>query len=658
LDGTLLFPEPRPEKEKPKEIPKEKEQEQVEPEVEPEDENEEDGSSEGESNIHEEPHPDVLGIQAIEDQESALKSVQERLLDQAKKKHIMAAIGSKILEDPETNLKDLKDLHQLCYDPDMTIKKLAMFSQLSIFKDIIPGYRIRKLAPEEKKVKVSKEVLKRRKYEDTLLTSYETYIKFLFAVLKFIHTSKRKNAEQYTSQALDNFTFVAVQSICQLLINVPHFNLTGDLLTVTVNLANSKIKRISTQACSALCEVFSSDVYGNVTLEGVKLISSFVKAKGYIGNITLLDTFLKIKITEDLQNINPLDGKKPKMLRNKKMKKLPKGKKKKLKEQVRAEEELRKAEHEKTKKQLIATQTQIVKTIFLCYFRILKKSQKSPLVASVLRGLAKFSHLISVEFMIDLLQVLKQFILAGNLSLEGSLQCIFSAFQTMKIQGDVFTVDLQEFYIHFYMMLLSLPQATDTTAAIPLALKSIALMLYDRKQLGVDRVAGFIKRLTIVATGLEPNGILAILNLVHKLLRKYPRTQQLFSGEHLLGVYHFDIEHPEHCNPFATSVYEADLLKYHWHPSVSKYARQLAVGADSGELKFEIGQTDPLTLYHNYDTSKGGFNPPINLVSRKPKRSTVPPMCDFQKPEIDEEAVQQSLLHFFEKRNEKKVDSQ
>lgn len=56
-----------------------------------------------------------------------------------KKKIRLAEIGLQLLENPEENIKALKELLQICDDEDQNIVKLGLMSLLAVFKDIIPG---------------------------------------------------------------------------------------------------------------------------------------------------------------------------------------------------------------------------------------------------------------------------------------------------------------------------------------------------------------------------------------------------------------------------------------------------------------------------------------------------------------------------------------
>lgn len=59
-----------------------------------------------------------------------------------------------------------------------------MLSQLAVFKDIIPGYRIRALTDKEKAEKVSQMVQRTRDWEQGLVSVYQNYLRMLEAEIK------------------------------------------------------------------------------------------------------------------------------------------------------------------------------------------------------------------------------------------------------------------------------------------------------------------------------------------------------------------------------------------------------------------------------------------------------------------------------------------
>ena len=67
---------------------------------------------------------------------------------------------------------------------DPVIRKLTFLSQLAVFKDIIPGYRIRALTEKEKAEKVSQMVQHTRDWEQGLVGVYQSYLKVIGAEVK------------------------------------------------------------------------------------------------------------------------------------------------------------------------------------------------------------------------------------------------------------------------------------------------------------------------------------------------------------------------------------------------------------------------------------------------------------------------------------------
>ena len=103
-----------------------------------------------------------------------------------------------------------------------------------------------------------------------------------------------------------------------------------------------------------------------------------------------------------------------------------------------------------------------------------------PLLLPTLQGLSKFSHLISVDFMKDLLAALESLAGKGNessqqstlpapepaqsspetgLSVTERLACISTAFAIMRSNLDAIAVDLNVFHSKFLLLLNSVPLA-------------------------------------------------------------------------------------------------------------------------------------------------------------------------------------------------------
>jgi len=78
----------------------------------------------------------------------------------------------------------LKRMREMTDDHNATIQRLALAALVAVYKDIIPGYRIRPLTEEEQKIKVSKEVKKLRGFEQGLVSGYQLFVEKLGRLVK------------------------------------------------------------------------------------------------------------------------------------------------------------------------------------------------------------------------------------------------------------------------------------------------------------------------------------------------------------------------------------------------------------------------------------------------------------------------------------------
>lgn len=67
---------------------------------------------------------------------------------------------------------------------DPTIRKLAILSQVAVFKDIIPGYRIRSLTDQERSEKVGQAISRLREWEQGLVGVYQKFLQLLESEIK------------------------------------------------------------------------------------------------------------------------------------------------------------------------------------------------------------------------------------------------------------------------------------------------------------------------------------------------------------------------------------------------------------------------------------------------------------------------------------------
>ncbi|KAJ9193839.1 hypothetical protein DTO021D3_7307 [Paecilomyces variotii] len=325
-------------------------------------------------------------------------------------KEELARLAGLINEDPEEHVSSFKKLTDMVDNAShTTIKKLALAAQAAIYRDVIPGYRIRPLSEEDMSAKISKEIRKVRNYEQALLSGYKSYVQHLASF-----AGRQKGQQQEVDPGLKT---VAINCACSLLLAVPHFNFRGELLKILVNrLAKRPVDADFIKCRETMEEIFEKDSDGMVSLEAVGLLSKMMKAKEFRIHESVLDTFLHLRLLSEFSakgsrdritheaEEEPVRGKKKekKEFRNKKQRKL-------LKERKAVEKDMKEADALVSHEQRDKNQAETLKLVFGVYFRILK--QRIPnLMGAVLEGLAKYAHLINQDFFGDLLEALKELI--------------------------------------------------------------------------------------------------------------------------------------------------------------------------------------------------------------------------------------------------------
>ena len=567
-------------------------------------------------------------VQVDEEEKKAKIPARQQILEA---KEELARIASLVNEDPEEHIGALKTLAAIAESDNNTVKKLALATSVTIFKDLIPGYRIRPISEETMGEKVSKEVKKLRQFEQKLVSGYETYVKQLAALCKSSGSSDEQKAGLAT---------VAISCACNLLTAVPHFNFRGELLKIMVGkLSTRRVDTDFVRCREALEKLFEEDEDGNVSLEAVTLLTKMMKAKHYNFDETVLNTFLHLRLLSEFHkkaSYNSVDkdedqeyGKKVKQKREFRTKRL----RKELKEKKAIEKEMKEADAAVSHEERDRMQAETLKMVFVCYFRILK-ARSPKLMGAVLEGLARYAHLINQDFFGDILEALRDIIATAELSAAAdvsededaesddddneapdrnlsreSLLCVITAFallegQDVLKQASTLKLDLTFFITHLYRTLhpvslnadielssksLHLPdpgapeahQPASTNkinvqTTIVLLIRSLSSVLLPATALrGVPpiRVAAFTKQLMSISLQLPEKSCTAMLGLLNRVSKAHgKKVAPLWNTEERRGDGVFDALKPEFegSNAFAATVWEGELLRKHYSPSVQE----------------------------------------------------------------------------------------
>jgi nucleolar complex protein 3 len=570
----------------------------------------------------------------VQDRDSAVADLESTSLPKRPKlpakeeirqaKEDLARIAGSISESPEENIGLLGSLARIAESENITVRKLALGTQLAVYKDIIPGYRIRPLSKDDLQAKLSRDVRKLRDFEQSLLSGYKNYVQMLD------ETSKPDSTADAVLKS------VAISCVCALLNAVPHFNCRNELIGILVRkLSNRSMDADFTKCREALEQLFEGDDEGHASLEAVSQLTKMIKGKNFYIHEDVLNTFLHLRLlsefahkasTNRVDKDGDQDGKAGKKLKQKKEFR-SKRERKLLKERREVAKEMKEADAVVSFEERDKNQAETLKMVFVTYFRILK-ARTQHLMGAVLEGLAKYAHLINQDFFGDVLESLRDLVSNTSASLQEeddaeddeesvqdrnatreSLLCIITAFSLLQGQQDVaksansLHLDLDFFITHLYRTLLPLSMDQDIELssksghlidpnglAIPttaknakvnvatttvLLLRSFQAVLLPpnqpAKSISPVRVAAFVKQLLMLSLHLPQKSAAAMLGLLQYVSKAHGnRIAALWNTEERKGDGVFDALSQEigNCNPFAATVWEGELLRLHFDPKV------------------------------------------------------------------------------------------
>ncbi|KAL0931797.1 nuclear export protein noc3 [Colletotrichum truncatum] len=549
-------------------------------------------------------------------------------------KEELAKIATALSEDPEENVGAFKALAKIGQSRIPTIQKITLATQLAVYKDVIPGYRIRPVAEDAPIEKLSKEVRKLRAFEQALVSGYQGYIKELAKWAKADIPATRKSGQSISS--------VAIACACTLINAVPHFNFRNDLLKILVSkLSKRKVDADFVKCRRALETLFVEDEEGRPAMEAVSLLAKMMKARGFAVDESVPNLFLHLRLLSEFAGTGSqdrvdrqADPSAPPPKKNNKKEFRTKKERKALKEQKAIEKDMQQADALVSHEERDRMQSETLKLVFATYFRILKL-RVPHLMGAVLEGLAKYAHLINQDFFGDLLEALKDLIRHAQEDAEGdsepteeeaaaaaaeddddaparnttreALLCTVTAFALLAGQDahnsrSELHLDLSHFVTHLFTSLPALslnpdieltskslhirPGATrdnrvnlqTTTVLLLRCLTAVLLPTYQIRSVPPLRLAAFSKQLMSAALHTPDKSTQAVLALLQDVAHTHgKKISALWRTEERKGdgMYNALSDSVEGSNPFATTVWEGELLRRHFSPKVREGVKLL-----------------------------------------------------------------------------------
>ena len=609
----------------------------------------------------------LSSLEAEMSREERLVSVRERI----------GAACQGALEDPEGRWTELKDVLALAEDRDEEVARLASLSMTLAFKDICPGYRIRPPTAKELAMKVSKETQKLRDFEAGLLKMYGGFVRL--AIRRGGGEGRKRRADRGKGGPAPG---VALRCLCELLEALPHFNYRTDVLSALVPHLARRDSAGAATAAEAMCGAIRRDLAGDVTLEALHMLAELVKTSRCACHPAALGPFLAVKFDEGALAVEA--RKKPEVFSRKQTRKkrqeeremIRKGRAEKLRKQQEKErlrsfghvddssdedddetlggvsrldrdlEEARGRVDEKARRKL---HSRCLEATFETYFRVLKNAASeapargTPLLEGALVGLGAHTHLVSVDFTGDLMEVFRKLLAKEDapLAADQKARCLLAACDILSGHGEALQVDLGEFHRQMYRMLLQerpLERREDEKADLDerksaagasvsssggyLRVRALQRFLGGSRQVDQPRAASFAKRLATMALGAEAGEAIGALGLARMLLARYPKTRCVLENERVgTGAFDQGASDPETAGGLSATLWELTSLAAHYHPAVRAAAREVGAMPLVGSVAPALGSHQPAELARLHSTEAGNFRPAIE-PPKAAKRST------------------------------------
>ncbi|KAI0097654.1 CBF/Mak21 family-domain-containing protein [Nemania sp. FL0031] len=544
-------------------------------------------------------------------------------------KEELAKLATALNEEPYENAGAFKALTKIGQSRIPAIVTLSLVTRMAIYKDLIPGYRIRPISEDlPGGEKLSKEVRTIRTFEQSLVSGYQNYVKEL------ARYAKARKGEA----GGDGIASVAITCASSLLTTHPHFNFRSDLINILVwKLSTRRTDKDFEKAISALITLFNEDEEGRPSFEAVSTLCRMMKAKEFLVHESVLNLFLHLRLLSEFSGKASQDSVDLPMESRKKQKKVFRTKKerKQLKEERAFQKDMDQADANVLHEERDRMQSECLKAVFATYFKILKL-RIPHLMGAVLEGLAKFSHLINQQFFGDLLEALKDLIRYSESDENASedpeaaaeadeeedeptrnptresLLCTVTAFALLAGQdahnakADLH-LDLSFFTTHLWQTLLPISQNADlelgarslhlpdpdapgssesklrtdtrankvnlqtTTVLLIRCLTAVLLPPWNIRSTPPLRLAAFAKQLMSTSLHVPEKSAQALLALLADVGNTHGRKiAALWNTEERKGdgVFNALSRSEEGSNPFATTVWEGEILRRHYCPKV------------------------------------------------------------------------------------------
>eukprot|EP00172_Hildenbrandia_rubra_P004568 Plantae.Rhodophyta-Hildenbrandia_rubra.ctg9455.p1 GENE.Plantae.Rhodophyta-Hildenbrandia_rubra.ctg9455~~Plantae.Rhodophyta-Hildenbrandia_rubra.ctg9455.p1 ORF type:complete len:671 (-),score=81.79 Plantae.Rhodophyta-Hildenbrandia_rubra.ctg9455:96-2033(-) len=593
----------------------------------------------------------------------------------------------KITADPNGQVGLFDELRKLATSREQRTASLAILTEMQLFKDVAPAYRIKMGVKDDSFVRISKPVMQTRSFEQAFLRAYQKFLASMKTLIRWRGGGGKRTAKY---SKMENVRRTACIATCEAIKSLTHFNESEQLVAMVTQLCNDSDVDIRKEASAALQHILASaHRRSGHTLKAcvlvVQSLAKLVLQKGACVAPEVIEPLLATKLSMFKTGVavggrngtsKPASGKKA-LYAAKKAEKRRKVKRDKAAEEEllskEVERDLKEAEAEATSSEVFKAKRDLLHWTCQAYFNLLKAASEIALRPSseldkldrttersekrtrrppralgvVLDGLLFVAPLINPALVEALLAALTPLLEYSRLPLRVRFRCMsasYSILATHAVSYDAtastFTKDAHALDKSLYMSLGCLygPQTPvsggeDTTGD---ALTAVVAATHSRR-LPMGRASALSRRLINRALFAPSHGcsiglLTAALSIIPAELVScvYPQADR--EQQDLLGCdgglilqMDDDLEDPDITKAERSAAWDLSCLMGHWHPEVQRLARDCATG--SNERSTGKASVESVKALTRFTDNKGGLNPPpfpIYRVKRTSKAMRTP----------------------------------
>ena len=404
------------------------------------------------------------------------------------------------------------------------VLELTMLSALLVFKDICPEQRIR---PESERQSLQDVTLKKdtknvREFELALLGAYEKYLKtlgeFINAGLGNVSKTKNKAMEKDSllssskkskSRKGSSLGLSALRCVCELLSALPNFNFRQGLLKTIVVRAAQPSSDSNDLACQSLIALLEKDTLFEASYETISMMAQYMLSVKFAH---IPENF--IKVLEHANLTVKADASKS----------LKMAAKRERRKRKRAQDETLETT---TKQDTILgqkLQANCLHEVSLVYFRLIKNKIGFRLLGVALEGISKIAHLLNIETMEELLQLLRKLLEKESPDsilppASTQLQCLSCALKILDGPGEALNFDIVFFSNRLAHLIIELPVDYPHWHNV---LDCVQICAMKRRETPAP-VSSYVKLLLYCASQKQATiGGVTLLSMVHAMLVRYP----------------------------------------------------------------------------------------------------------------------------------------